>query len=129
MNKWFTTFATKVSVITGRSYTFALALAIILIWAITGPFMKFSDTWQLVINTLTTLITFLMVFIIQNSQNRSNNAEQIKLDFILELLGVDDEAVRNLENMNDKELDELLEEVQKGKQKAHGKSNKAREKS
>lgn len=90
--------------------------------------MGFSDTWQLLINTLTTLVTFLMVFVIQNGQNRATNAMQIKLDFILEILGVDNEATRKLETMSDKELDKLLIEVQEGREKAHGQSRKTRSK-
>lgn len=117
MNKWFNKFATKISAITGRSYTFILAICVIVLWASSGPLLGFSDTWQLIINTTTTLITFLMVFIIQNSQNRTANAQQIKLDFILELLGVDDEDVRKLETLDDKQLDKILEEVQSGKRK------------
>lgn len=130
MNKWFNNFATKAANITGRSYTFVAAILILVIWAIGGPIMQFSDTWQLMINTFTTLVTFLMVFIIQNSTNRAANAQQIKLDFILEILGVDDEDVRELENMDDKQLEEVLEAVQKNRDRAKDhatrKSGKAR---
>jgi low affinity Fe/Cu permease len=113
MNKLFNTFADKVSIITGRSYAFAVALSLIVLWALSGPFLEFSDTWQLIINTLTTLITFLMVFIIQNSQNKSNSSTQIKLDLIMRVLGVSEKYTRNIENLTDKELEELLEDVRK----------------
>lgn len=117
MNKWFNKFATSVASVTGRSYTFVAAILLIAVWAFCGPLMGFSDTWQLLINTTTTLVTFLMVFIIQNGQNRAANAQQIKLDFILEVLGVDDDDIRQLETLDDKRLDKILEDVQKGKRR------------
>ncbi len=91
----------------GRPFTFTLACAIILIWAITGPFFHYSDTWQLIINTGTTIVTFLMVFLIQNTQNRDMTALHLKLD---ELIRATDHA-RNtlmvLEDMTEEELDRL----------------------
>ena len=83
-------FATWASHTTGHPRTFILAVLIIIAWVVTGPIFKFSDTWQLVINTSTTIITFLMVFIIQNTQNRDSAATQIKLD----------ELIRSIENAN-----------------------------
>lgn len=82
--------------------------------------MHYSNTWQLFINTFTTVITYLMVFVIQNSQNRANDASQVKLDFILQMLGVDDEDVRELENLSDKRLEEILKQVQSGKTASEG---------
>jgi len=82
--------------------------------------MRFSDTWQLLINTLTTLITFLMVFVIQNGQNRSDYSSQIKLDLILQMLGVNDEDVRRLEELDDKQLEKILEAVREGKTASAG---------
>src|SRR5262245_7191115 len=79
----FTRLAKWTSRMTGRPTTFILAVAIILAWAITGPLFGFSDTWQLVINTGTTIVTFLMVFLIQNTQNRDSEAIQIKLDELI----------------------------------------------
>jgi low affinity Fe/Cu permease len=117
VNKWFNKFADKVSTVTGRSYTFAIALSIILLWATSGPMLGFSDTWQLIINTLTTLITFLMVFIIQNSQNKSNDSTQIKLDLIMRVLDIDDDAVQNIEDLTDKQLEELLDKVRQKRKK------------
>ena len=91
----------------GRPLTFILACAVILIWAITGPFFHYSDTWQLIINTGTTIVTFLMVFLIQNTQNRDMTALHLKLD---ELIRATDQA-RNtlmvLEDMTEEELDRL----------------------
>lgn len=120
MNKWFNSFADRVSSLTGRSYTFVTAVSIILIWACSGPLLGFSDTWQLIINTLTTLITFLMVFVIQNTQNKTANSQQIKLNLILQLLGMNDEDVRKLELLSDKELEEILKEVQENNYKQKG---------
>jgi low affinity Fe/Cu permease len=118
VNKRFNKFADKVSTLTGRSYTFAIAVGIIIVWAITGPALAFSDTWQLIINTLTTLITFLMVFIIQNSQNKSDVSTQIKLDLIMRVLDVNEEYVKNIEHLTDKELEQLLEDIRKRQKSA-----------
>lgn len=95
-----------------------MAVGIILIWGVTGPALGFSDTWQLIINTLTTLITFLMVFIIQNSQNKADSSTQIKLDLIMRVLDVDERYVENIENLTDKELESLLEEVRSKRKSA-----------
>ena len=80
---WYSRFAKSASHFCGRPRTFALAAAVIAIWIITGPIFRFSDTWQLVINTGTTIVTFLMVFLIQNTQNRDTEAIQIKLDELI----------------------------------------------
>jgi low affinity Fe/Cu permease len=83
MSKMFSKFATAIADLSGKPGTFVLALAIVLVWAISGPFFGFSETWQLVINTSTTIITFLMVFVLQNSQNRDGKALQAKLDELI----------------------------------------------
>src|SRR5947199_9474856 len=83
MNEAFRKFAQKVSHLVGTSWAFILAISLLLVWGVTGPIFRFSDTWQLVINTGTTIITFLMVFLIQNTQNRQDTAIQIKLDELL----------------------------------------------
>ena len=90
----------------GRAITFALAAAVIVIWAITGPLFGFSDTWQLVINTGTTIVTFLMVFLIQNSQNRDSAAIQVKLDEIIRNSNVRNSFV-GIEHLTDEEIEEL----------------------
>jgi low affinity Fe/Cu permease len=91
----------------GHPATFAIALLVILAWAATGPVFHFSDTWQLVINTGTTVVTFLMVFLIQNTQNRDGAAMQIKLDELIRALkGAHNELV-NLEDMSDEELEQV----------------------
>ncbi|MEX2741729.1 low affinity iron permease family protein [Rhizobium mongolense] len=82
-SRFFSKFATGVADLSGRPGTFILAVSLVLIWAISGPFFNFSETWQLVINTSTTIITFLMVFVLQNSQNRDGKALQAKLDELI----------------------------------------------
>ena len=84
----FTRFTSTTSAILGRPWIFVTALVILLIWGISGPILGFSDTWQLIINTSTTIVTFLMVFIIQNTQNRDNMAMNIKLDAIMSKLDI-----------------------------------------
>jgi low affinity Fe/Cu permease len=102
---WFTRAAKWASRATGRPGTFAIAVGIILLWAITGPMFNFSDTWQLVINTGTTIVTFLMVFLIQNTQNRDTQALQIKLDELLRTMENAHTVLLDLEELDDEELD------------------------
>ncbi|MDQ6788720.1 MAG: low affinity iron permease family protein [Acidobacteriota bacterium] len=106
----FTKFARWTACETGKPVTFISAAVIILIWIVTGPFFHFSDTWQLVINTGTTIITFLMVFLIQNTQNRDTEALQLKLDEIIRAIKEANNRVLNLEELDEDELDEIREE-------------------
>lgn len=89
----------------GHPASTALAFLVILVWVCTGPLFHYSDTWQLVINTVTTLVTFLMVFLIQSSQNRDTEALQIKLDEIIRAIKQADNALMSLENLDEAELD------------------------
>lgn len=110
INSPFTRFAKKTSTYTGRPATFIIAVLVIVLWACTGPLFDYSDTWQLVINTGTTIITFLMVFLIQNTQNRDTEALQIKLDEVIRAIGTANNALLDLEEMDDDELDRVREE-------------------
>jgi low affinity Fe/Cu permease len=109
----FAKFARFASVYSGKPQTFFVAVSVIFIWAVTGPFFGFSDTWQLVINTATTIITFLMVFLIQNTQNRDTEALQIKLDEMIRATRGARNAVLDLEEMDERELDQIRTEYLK----------------
>jgi low affinity Fe/Cu permease len=102
---WFTRFAKWTARATGQPASFAIAVSIILAWGASGPLFGFSDTWQLVINTGTTIVTFLMVFLIQNTQNRDSEAIQVKLDEIIRAIEGADNSLLDLEELDEKELD------------------------
>lgn len=107
MNDFFRKFSRRVAKFTGNPYVFIIAVLTILSWLISGPVFNFSNEWQLVMNTITSIITFLMVFIIQNSQNHDTKAMQLKLDAILYGIKEADDELIDLEDMSDEELDKL----------------------
>jgi low affinity Fe/Cu permease len=106
VTKKFTDFAAWVAEVTGKPITFALCLGLVVVWAVSGPLFGFSDTWQLVINTGTTIITFLMVFLIQNTQNRDSEAIQTKLDELIRSSEAQNTYI-GIEHLTKEELDDL----------------------
>ncbi|QSX73990.1 low affinity iron permease family protein [Lysobacter arenosi] len=109
---WYTRFAKSAAHFAGRPRVFALAALLILVWIVTGPIFGFSDTWQLVINTGTTIITFLMVFLIQNTQNRDTEAIQVKLDELIRATHGAHNALLDLEELEEMTLDEFKAKYQ-----------------
>ncbi|WP_244628420.1 low affinity iron permease family protein [Tardiphaga robiniae] len=104
--RFFGDVANKTSLLAGRASTFIIAAAVVIIWALTGPLFGYSDTWQLVINTGTTIVTFLMVFLIQNSQNRDSAAIQVKLDELIRTSAAHNSFV-GIEHLTDEELEDI----------------------
>jgi low affinity Fe/Cu permease len=124
MKGLFRKFAQRTSKMVGSSWAFILAVLLILVWAITGPLFHYSDTWQLVINTGTTIITFLMVFLIQNTQNRDAKAIHLKLDELIRGVKGARTHLVDLETMSDEELDRLQQQFERVR-RAEGKDNRA----
>jgi low affinity Fe/Cu permease len=120
---WFVRFAQIVSRVTGRPMAFMVATGAILLWAASGPLFGFSDTWQLVVNTTTTIITFLMVFVIQNTQNRDTVAMQIKLDELIRVTKGARNVLLDLEELDEEELEKVRDDYERlaQKQKSVGK--------
>jgi low affinity Fe/Cu permease len=120
----FTVFTSAVSAWLGRPLVFVSALSILILWGISGPILGFSDTWQLIINTSTTIVTFLMVFIIQNTQNRDNLAMNIKQDAIMKKLGISDNDLIEAEEESDKKLEGFVKKEQKKAEKSSRNTSK-----
>ncbi|WP_433887011.1 low affinity iron permease family protein [Pseudomonas vranovensis] len=106
----FERFAQSLAKRAGSSHTFMLALLLIVLWAASGPWFDYNDTWQLVINTSTTIITFLMVFVIQNTQNRDNDVLHLKIDELLRATKAAHKAMLNLDDLDARQLKSLLQE-------------------
>src|SRR5881275_212767 len=106
-SSWFPSFARSMANASGKPATFVIAVLVIIVWAVTGPIFGYSDTWQLVINTGTTIVTFLMVFIIQNTQNRDAKAIQLKLDELIRALKGARNSLINLEEMPDTDVEQM----------------------
>lgn len=115
---FFTRLSQTVAHWTGKPPTFFAAAAVIVVWAVSGPFFNFNDTWQLVINTSTTIVTFLMVFIIQNSQNRDTAAMQIKLDELISKLEGPREELLDLEDLDEGKIETIRKEFEELAEKA-----------
>ncbi len=112
MNAWFARIANSVAQWTGSPHAFMVAALVIIVWGVTGPIFGFSDTWQLVINTGTTIVTFLMVFLIQNTQSRDQRALQLKLDELLRAVeGAREREFIDLESRSDEEIEQVKEEL------------------
>lgn len=112
MQEIFRKFASKTSKIAGSAWAFVLAILTVILWAVTGPLFDYSNTWQLAINTGTTILTFLMVFLIQNTQNRDSRAMHIKLDELLKNVTGARTSFVNIEEISDEKLEELQLEFQ-----------------
>lgn len=112
LSSMFTQFTTTVSTWLGRPWIFVMALVLLVLWGMSGPLLGFSDTWQLIVNTSTTIVTFLMVFIIQNTQNRDNLAMNIKQDAIMRKLGINDNDLIEAEDQSDEKLEKRIKNVQ-----------------
>lgn len=114
----FSNFAKGVSHVAGRPIAFILAVLVLLVWAASGPVFHFSNTWQLIINTGTTIVTFLMVFLIHNSQNREAQATQLKLDELIRALSGAHNALLDIEDLEEKELEKIRADYLKLAEKA-----------
>ena len=123
----FIRFANAASRKAGSSYAFILAVVVVIVWGVSGPIFHFSDTWQLVINTGTTIVTFLMVFLIQNSQNRDGMAVQIKLDELLRSREGAHNMLLDLEKLDDEELDQHFARYRKLAEEARAKRKRGEE--
>jgi low affinity Fe/Cu permease len=121
----FRTFAYRVSAVVGTAWAFLAAVLLVVVWALTGPIFHFSETWQLVINTGTTIVTFLMVFLIQNTQNRDMKAIHLKLDELIRGGKGPRNRFVDLEDLSDKELDQLMDEFQKFQKREKARASKS----
>jgi|SRR3954469_10588010 low affinity Fe/Cu permease len=125
----FSDFSRRVSHACGRPTSFVLAVVVLCVWAISGPFFHFSNTWQLIINTGTTIVTFLMVFLIQNTQNREAQATQLKLDELIRAQSTAHNALLDLEDLEEEELEKIrsdyLRLAEKARQQLHQRGHAA----
>ena len=112
MNQFFEQIASKVAAATGRPIAFILAVSTIIVWGVSGPLFNWSDTWQLVINTGTTIVTFLMVFLIQNAQNRDGCAIQAKLDELIRAVGHARNEFIGIEHLSETELNAIRQALE-----------------
>ncbi|MEP6777741.1 MAG: low affinity iron permease family protein [Chthoniobacterales bacterium] len=123
----FGVFARKTSAVLGSAWAFVAAILVIVIWALTGPTFHYSDTWQLIINTGTTIVTFLMVFLIQNTQNRDSKAVHLKLDELIRALGGARDNLVDLEKLSDDDLKKLEDQFTQLRQHAESNTDRVTE--
>ncbi len=123
VNDLFRVFARRSSMVLGSAWAFTLAIVIIVVWGLTGPAFHFSDTWQLIINTSTTIVTFLMVFVIQNTQNRDSKAVNLKLDEVIRAVKGARNQLINLEGLSDEDLKNLENQFKRVRKKAERDGN------
>lgn len=119
MERLFVRFANLTAKVAGKPWTFIACVGVVLVWAVTGPIFGFNETWQLIINTGTTIVTFLMVFLIQNTQNRDASAMHAKLDELLHASRQADERFIGIEHLTEQDLDRILDEVESRAQRVH----------
>lgn len=117
MARFFTRLATEIAHLAGLPATFVICVLVVLTWAISGPLFHFSDTWQLIINTGTTIATFLMVFLIQNTQNRDSGALQAKLDELIRASEADNQFI-GIEHLTEAEVEEFRKKCEQASKKA-----------
>lgn len=126
MSDFFRRFSQKAAEVLGSAWAFVTAALIIIVWALTGPIFNFSDTWQLVINTGTTIITFLMVFLIQNTQNRDTKALHLKIDELIRAQSHARNSLIRLEEMTDEQLEDLHQEFRRiSEQREHHRAHRS----
>ena len=124
MEKLFTSISNRIAYITGTPAAFIICLLVVLVWAISGPLFGFSDTWQLVINTGTTIVTFLMVFMVQNTQNRDGAATQAKLDELIRVSKAHNHFI-GIEHLTESELEEIRRKCEQAVERAEKKVRRA----
>ena len=120
MSKFFTAFASKSAQVVGSYWSFLIAFMIVVVWGLSGRFFNYSDTWQLVINTGTTIITFLMVFLIQNTQNRDARAMHLKLDELISAMKTARNEMIDIEDLSDEKLQEIADFFKKKREEFEG---------
>jgi len=128
-NGWFGKVAAKIAVLVGSPWAFGLAVGAIVVWAALGPRYHYSDTWQLIINTGTTIVTFLMVFLIQNTQNRDARAIHLKLDEVIRAIGSARNELIDIEKLSDAELEQLAKRYEIVRRETEGRRRSKRPKS
>lgn len=124
MDKFFTAFSHRIAFLAGQPASFIIAVGVVLVWGVTGPMFHYSDTWQLVINTGTTIVTFLMVFLIQNAQNRDASAMQAKLDELIRAVSDARNEFIGIENLTESDLEKIKKQLEEscGTEAEHRKS-------